>query len=117
MVRKTLWVAVVMVGLVAPVSAERLLIPMDLQQTNHLKAYGLAFWILEHEVTVEWLLNYRGGAFSVDAIDLIDGAEVAQQAPRPLRDHRHRRHSPGQGQGGGAARGVQGDGQGSRGCA
>ncbi|MBD05550.1 MAG: asparagine synthetase B [Gemmatimonadetes bacterium] len=60
-----------MVGLVAPVSAERLLIPMDLQQTNHLKAYGLAFWILEHEVTVEWLLNYRGGAFSVDAIDLI----------------------------------------------
>ncbi|MED5415010.1 MAG: asparagine synthetase B [Candidatus Latescibacterota bacterium] len=71
MVRKTLWVAVVMVGLVAPVSAERLLIPMDLQQTNHLKAYGLAFWILEHEVTVEWLLNYRGGAFSVDAIDLI----------------------------------------------
>ena len=71
MVRKTLWVAVVMLGLVAPVSAERLLIPMDLQQTNHLKAYGLAFWILEHEVTVEWLLNYRGGAFSVDAIDLI----------------------------------------------
>ncbi|MBT6629724.1 MAG: asparagine synthetase B, partial [Gemmatimonadetes bacterium] len=41
-----------------PATAQRLLIPMDLQQTDHLKAYGLAFWILEREVSVEWLLNY-----------------------------------------------------------
>jgi hypothetical protein len=43
--------------------SSQLLIPMDEGQTNHLKAYGVAFWMLEHEVVIEWLLNYRGGAF------------------------------------------------------
>jgi hypothetical protein len=38
---------------------------MDETQTDHLKAYGIAFWTLEHNVTVEWLLNYRGGSFLV----------------------------------------------------
>jgi hypothetical protein len=64
-------VLVCLCALSTPTAAQRLLIPMDLQQTDHLKAYGLAFWILEREVSVEWLLNYRGGAFAVDAIDLI----------------------------------------------
>lgn len=40
-----------------------ILIPMDATQTNHLKAYGLAYWVLEREVVIEWLLNYRGGSF------------------------------------------------------
>lgn len=40
-----------------------LLIPMDLTQRDHLKAYGIAYWILQKEVNVEWLLNYRGGSF------------------------------------------------------
>ncbi len=43
--------------------AAYLLVPMDQSQTNHLKAYGLTYWILSQEVEVEWLLNYRGGAF------------------------------------------------------
>lgn len=43
----------------------QLLIPMDEAQTDHLKAYGIAFWTLEHNITVEWLLNYRGGSFLV----------------------------------------------------
>jgi hypothetical protein len=43
--------------------AQFILIPMDLKQTDHLKSYGIAYWILEHNVNVEWLLNYRGGAF------------------------------------------------------
>jgi len=43
----------------------QLLIPMDEAQTDHLKSYGIAFWCLEHNVTVEWLLNYRGGSFLV----------------------------------------------------
>ncbi len=51
--------------------ADRLLVPMDLQQANHLKAYGLAFWILERDIDVDWLLNYRGGSFAVQAHDLI----------------------------------------------
>lgn len=40
-----------------------LLIPMDEAQKNHLKAYGIAYWILQKEVEVSWLLNYRGGSF------------------------------------------------------
>lgn len=40
-----------------------ILVPMDVTQTDHLKAYGVAYWVLEREVTIEWLLNYRGGSF------------------------------------------------------
>jgi len=40
-----------------------ILVPMDETQTNHLKAYGVAFWVLENEIVMEWLLNYRGGSF------------------------------------------------------
>jgi hypothetical protein len=36
---------------------------MDLTQTNHLKAYGIAYWILQKDINVEWLLNYKGGSF------------------------------------------------------
>ena len=40
-----------------------ILIPMDQAQHNHLKAYGIAYFILQHETNLEWLLNYRGGSF------------------------------------------------------
>ncbi|MGQ1910187.1 hypothetical protein ACT3CE_10390 [Marinifilum sp. RC60d5] len=40
-----------------------LLIQMDDTQKNHLKAYGIAFWTLEKEYEIHWLLNYRGGSF------------------------------------------------------
>lgn len=43
--------------------AAQILIPMDETQKNHLKAYGIAFWILQKGVEVNWLLNYRGGSF------------------------------------------------------
>jgi hypothetical protein len=49
----------------------KLFIPMDLKQTDHLKAYGIAFWILEHHGEVDWLLNYRGGSFMCDYSDLL----------------------------------------------
>ena len=42
---------------------QNLLIPMDLSQTDHLKAYGVAYWVLDRGTNVEWLLNYRGGSF------------------------------------------------------
>lgn len=45
---------------------QKLLIPMDLQQTDHLKAYGIAFWTLQRGMEVDWLLNYRGGSFLID---------------------------------------------------
>jgi hypothetical protein len=40
-----------------------ILIPMDDKQANHLKAYGIAYWVLRSEMEVDWLLNYRGGSF------------------------------------------------------
>ena len=45
---------------------QKILIPMDLKQTNHLKAYGIAYWSLQHGVELDWLLNYRGGSFMID---------------------------------------------------
>jgi hypothetical protein len=43
--------------------ASYILLPMDESQKNHLKAYGIAYWVLQQEVEVQWLLNYRGGSF------------------------------------------------------
>jgi hypothetical protein len=40
-----------------------LVVPMDEDQTNHLKAYGMAYWVLGKDVEAYWLLNYRGGSF------------------------------------------------------
>ncbi len=48
---------------ISPAAAQYLLIPMDLTQTDHLKAYGVAYWTIKNGVNVEWLLNYRGGSF------------------------------------------------------
>lgn len=50
----------------------QLLIPMDDSQTDHLKAYGIAFYCLERSVTVEWLLNYRGGSFLVPHLKTLE---------------------------------------------
>lgn len=43
--------------------AASLLVAMDEDQKNHLKAYGLTFWALKNGVEANWLLNYRGGSF------------------------------------------------------
>lgn len=51
------------------VSAMQILIPMDDTQTNHLKAYGVCYAILEKGGSAEWLLNYRGGSFLTDYSD------------------------------------------------
>lgn len=46
--------------------ASYILIPMDAgKQANHLKAYGITYWVLQNDIEVEWLLNYRGGSFMV----------------------------------------------------
>ncbi len=60
------------VGLVPTMAAaDKILIYMDLEQSDHLRAYGVAYWALEQGFNVEWLLNYRGGSFMMDANDLI----------------------------------------------
>jgi len=72
--------------------AQQVLVPMDLTQSNHLKAYGLAYFALTKGLQVEWLLNYKGGSFLIpDTQDIelearlrnvtfqpVSGAEVAQ---------------------------------------
>lgn len=65
---RLLTLVVLLLSLSGSASA-KLLVPMDLTQNNHLKAYGLAFWSLTQGATVEWLLNYRGGAFLLEDID------------------------------------------------
>lgn len=45
------------------VSANSIFIPMDDTQSDHLKAYGIAYWLLKNNTEVDWLLNYRGGSF------------------------------------------------------
>jgi hypothetical protein len=58
-------VASVLVSMaVAPsLSGQHILIPMDREQANHLKAYGVTYRALERGERGEWLLNYRGGSF------------------------------------------------------
>jgi hypothetical protein len=54
------------------VRAAYILIPMDDTQREHLKAYGIAYWVLEQDVEVSWLLNYRGGSFMCAHHQLIE---------------------------------------------
>ncbi|MEA3392769.1 MAG: asparagine synthetase B [Candidatus Marinimicrobia bacterium] len=49
-----------------------ILIPMDKMQSNHLKAYGIAYYALQNGMTVDWLLNYRGGSFYLEYRDVIE---------------------------------------------
>lgn len=55
-----------------PLFASRILIPMDDTQANHLKAYGVTFWVLGNGVEADWLLNYRGGSFMFKNIAAIE---------------------------------------------
>src|SRR4051794_16052610 len=79
---------------VAPAAAlaQRLLVPMDDAQQNHLKAYGLTYAAIKAGASAEWLLNYRGGSFlladtpelrrqagvSGITIEMIDGGRLSQ---------------------------------------
>lgn len=72
--------------------SQTLLLPMDLKQTDHLRAYGLAYWALKQGFKIEWLLNYRGGSFMMPdhpdiekrcrakgvSFEILSGAEVAE---------------------------------------
>ena len=41
-------------------------------QKNHLKAYGISYWVLNKQQNVKWLLNYRGGSFLIPFIDSVE---------------------------------------------
>ena len=63
---KLMLVLLIVLGTGFSSSASKVLIQMDEDQANHLKAYGIAFWVLQNEIEVEWLLNYKGGSFLID---------------------------------------------------
>jgi hypothetical protein len=54
-----------------PAWSSSLLVPMDDAQTDHLKAYGLAYRAIQAGGKVEWLLNYRGGSFLIPDADAV----------------------------------------------
>ena len=57
------------------ISASSILVPMDAEsQKNHLKGYGIVYWVLSQQQKVQWLLNYRGGSFL-----LPDGEGIRQE--------------------------------------
>ena len=60
-------ILLIVIIIIASLSAKAsfILIPMDLEQKDHLKAYGVAYWVLKHDVEVHWLLNYCGGSFMI----------------------------------------------------
>lgn len=51
------------VALAPALRAQHLLVPMDDEQSNHLKAYGLTYNAIKDGARASWLLNYRGGSF------------------------------------------------------
>ncbi|MFT5515745.1 MAG: hypothetical protein ACI80V_001873 [Rhodothermales bacterium] len=55
------------VGIPVASFGQDILVPMDETQSDHLKAYGVAFWTLQRGTEVDWLLNYRGGSFLIVA--------------------------------------------------
>ena len=73
--RRFVLTAFVLATLAAPARAQHLLVPMDGGQTDHLKAYGLTYWVLDQRLSAEWLLNYRSGSFL-----LPDREEVRREA-------------------------------------
>ena len=67
--------------------ASWLLVPMDETQSDHLKAYGLTFRVLERGTKAEWFLNYRSGSFLLpgDAVTARD-AVISGVSVTPLDD-------------------------------
>ncbi len=60
-------VLIILIMATSGLHADRILIPMDHTQNDHLKAYGVAYWCLGQGDKVEWLLNYKAGSFLAPA--------------------------------------------------
>lgn len=63
--KKTLFIVFILLASKIGLSSY-ILIPMDEDnQKNHLKAYGISYWVLQNDIEIEWLLNYKGGSFLI----------------------------------------------------
>ncbi|RZK73971.1 MAG: asparagine synthetase B [Pedobacter sp.] len=65
MKHKKLSLTLFFIALTITLKASSILIYMDEDQKNHLKAYGIAYWSIKQQADVSWLLNYRGGSFLI----------------------------------------------------
>lgn len=64
MLKRLLFSTILLFAAAWQLQAAYMLLPMDEEQKDHLKAYGVAYWILDSGLEAWWLLNYRGGAFA-----------------------------------------------------
>lgn len=57
---------------IGQVSANMIMIPMDENQKDHLKSYGIVYWVLtSYDTEVDWLLNYKGGSFMMPVMQSV----------------------------------------------
>lgn len=64
--------------LYVPAMASTILVPMDESQKDHLKSYGIAYWVLGKNVPVDWLLNYRGGSFAFNHLPQLENELIVR---------------------------------------
>lgn len=69
---KNLILIISFVSVLFNLNASQILIPMDETQQDHLKAYGVSYFILENDLIIDWLLNYRGGSFLCPHLSTIE---------------------------------------------
>jgi hypothetical protein len=89
---KTILILFCVINLVS-YTQQKILIPMDISsQSDHLRAYGIAYRHLLGGRELDWLLNYRGGSFMFDysedlisecnakgvSYELLNGTQAAQ---------------------------------------
>ena len=59
-------ITIIFILFISLIHPQKILIPMDQTQNDHLKAYGIAYYVLKRNINVEWLLNFQGGSFLID---------------------------------------------------
>ena len=69
---KRLFVTIALLLSIIPAFCTHILIPMDMEQSNHLKAYGIAYYAVSQQIDMSWLLNYRGGSFMCAYNDAVE---------------------------------------------
>ena len=62
---KKISLLILIIAFASVVQAAYIFLPMEHnKQANHLKAYGMTYWVINKGIEAYWLLNYRGGSFA-----------------------------------------------------
>jgi len=71
--RRTLQILVLTAVMAVSAKASYILLPMDYEtQRDHLKAYGITYWVIDSGEEAYWLLNYKGGSFAFQHNDIFE---------------------------------------------